>query len=108
MAMGPIIPRWYLSIRLVVGIFDFITDFIFSVSLFETGHTYWGCLALTFPFLAALFASLSVMADKWIRGIESLSGKKFLVIMMTRLTELYEPYFESAPELILQTTIIWR
>ena len=99
---------WYLSIRLCIGSFDFITDFILSVSLFKAGHIYWGCLALGFPFLGLFLSSLSVMKDKWIRGIESLSGKKFVVLMLTRLTEIYEPFFESAPELVLQTTMIWR
>ena len=106
MNMGP----WgvYLTIRLVIGIFDFVTDIIFSINLLQAGHLYWGCLALAFPFMAMLFSCISVTADKWIRGIESLSQKKFIVITLTRLTELYEPFFESAPELVLQTTIIWR
>ena len=104
--MGP----WgvYLTIRLIIGILDFITDLAISIILFQRGHHDLGCLVLGFPFVALLFSCISVTADKWIRGVESLSQTKFIVITLTRLTELYEPFFESAPELILQMTIIWR
>ena len=98
----------YLSTRIGIGIIDFVTDVIFSVHLLQVGHNFWGCLVLAFPFIAMLSSCISVGVDKWIRGVESLSQKKFIVITLTRLTELYEPFFESAPELVLQTTIIWR
>ena len=104
--MGP----WgiYLSTRLGIGTLDFVTDVAISIILLQRGNHESGCLALGFPFIALLFSCISVTADKWIRGVESLSQKKFIVITLTRLTELYEPFFESAPELVLQLTLIWR
>ena len=104
--MGP----WgiYLSTRLGIGILDFVTDVSISIILLQKGYYESGCLALGFPILALLLSCISVTADKWIRGVESLSQKKFIVITLTRLTELYEPFFESAPELVLQLTLIWR
>ena len=104
--MGP----WgvYLSVRLVIGILDFVTDITVAILLLQRSQTEAGCLAIAFPFLAIIFSCISVTADKWIRGVESLSQKKFIVITLTRLTELYEPFFESAPGMILQLTIIWR
>ena len=98
----------YLSTRLAIGVVDVILDTIISIFLFQKGFHQLACLVLGFPFLALVFSCISVTADKWIRGVESLSQKKFTVITLTRLTELYEPFFESAPELILQLMIIWR
>ena len=98
----------YLSTRLAIGVVDVVLDITISALLFQRGFHYLACLVLGFPFLALAFSSISVTADKWIRGVESLSQKKFAVITLTRLIELYEPFFESAPELILQFVIIWR
>ena len=98
----------YLSTRLAIGVVDVLLDITLSILLFQKGYHQLGCLVLGFPFLALIFSCISVTADKWIRGVESLSQKKFIVITITRLTELYEPFFESAPELVLQFTIIWR
>ena len=104
--MGP----WgmYLFVRLAIGLLDFVTDFIISIILLQRGHHALGCFALGFPILAVIFSCISVTADKWIRGVESLSQKKFIVITLTRLIESYAPFFESAPELVLQMTIMWR
>ena len=97
----------YFILRLVIGIVDFVTDIIFSINLLYAGHHCCGCLALTFPFLAMLFSCICVTAD-WIRGTKNINKKNFIVVTLTRLTELNEPFFESAPELVLQMTMIWR
>ena len=97
----------YLSLRLFVGLLDFVTDVLHAGWLFYSQHALWGGLVVAFPFLGVLVAAISVMLSRR-SNFANLSFSKFIIVTFTHTTEMYAAFFESAPELVLQMAIIWK
>ena len=95
----------YLTFRLLLGTFDFITDFIQGVSLAHLGHTFWSIGTFAFPLVAVLIAMLSVVVGRFRHG-HPMSKSKFLLLSLKTLTALCEGLFESGPELVLQMVVV--
>ena len=106
--MGTIKEPWtcYLSLRLVVGLLETITDLLQSSRLFHLNEFLFGGLMLAFPFLAFTIAAITVSTQPNV--INNLSWYKLFRLIFLHTTEIYAGFFQSGPELILQTTIIWK
>ena len=106
--MGTFKEPWtcYLSLRLVVGLLETITDLLQSSRLFHLKEFLFGGLMLAFPFLALTIAAISVSTQPNI--INNLSWFKFFRLIFLHTTEIYAGFFQSGPVLILQATIIWK
>lgn len=98
---------FYLILRTIVSPLDFITDSIHSFHLIHNGHPIWGILTILMPLFAIAMSALYVLIGKCQRG-DPMSSVKFGLLTLTILTQLFEAFFESIPQLLLQCTAIWR
>ena len=69
----------YLSIRLIVGLLDFVTDVLHAGWLFYSQHALWGGLVVSLPFLGVLVAAISVMLSRR-SNFANLSFSKFIIV----------------------------
>ena len=101
-------PAWtcYLSLRLIIGLIDSVTDLLQSSRLFQSNEFLWGGLTFTFPLLAIIVSTISLLAQ-W-STVKNLSWSKLILTIFKHTTEIYAAFFQSGPELVLQTTIIWK
>ena len=94
---------FYLILRTIVSPLDFITDSIHSFHLIHNGHPIWGILTILMPLFAIAMSALYVLIGKCQRG-DPMSSVKFGLLTLTILTQLFEAFFESIPQLLLQCT----
>lgn len=99
--------NFYLILRAIVSPVDFITDVTHAIHLMTHNHPIWGVLTLSLPFFALIISGLYVMVGRCQRG-DPMSPKKFCILTVFTLTQLFEALFESIPQLILQCTAVWR
>ncbi len=82
-----------------------------SYSLFSLGHPSWGLLTLLFPLLAAGAAAASVLLGRCRRGWSRSSPmppRKALALALRALATVCEGLFESGPELVLQSVVLFH
>ena len=103
--MGPW--SFYLVLRTIIGSIDCVTDFFHGSHLIYSGHPIWGWLTLLLPFIGLCSASIYVLCGKCRRG-DPMSLPKFCILCLASLTNLFEAFFESIPQIVLQCTAIWR
>ena len=98
----------YLSFRLILGFFDLFTDIIQGVGLIHIGHVYWGTMTLLFPLNAVFCSCFSTLIARWRHGNPTMSALKFSLLSLKNLATIFEGFFESGPELILQMILIFH
>lgn len=96
----------YFSARIVIGLLDIATDSLLCASLILEGHLFWATLVGGWIVVALLFSFLSVLIRRCQRG-EPLSCKKYLLLTLKIHTEYGQAFFQSGPELVIQTALIW-
>ena len=96
----------YFSARIIIGLLDIATDSLLCASLIVEGHYFWASLVGGWIVVALLFSFLSVLIRRCQRG-EPLSAGKYLLLTLKIHTEYGQAFFQSGPELIIQTALIW-
>ena len=96
----------YFSARIIIGLLDIVTDSLLCASLILEGHYFWASLVGGWIVVALLFSFLSVLIRRCQRG-EPLSAGKYLLLTLKIHTEYGQAFFQSGPELAIQTALIW-
>ena len=96
----------YFSARIILGLLDIATDSLLCASLILEGHLFWATLVGGWVVVALVFSFLSVFIRRCQRG-EPLSCKKYLLLTLKIHTEYGQAFFQSGPELVIQTALIW-
>ena len=96
----------YFSVRIVLGLLDIATDSLLCASLILEGHLFWATLVGGWVVVALLSSFLSVLIRRCQRG-EPLPASKYLLLTLKIHTEYGQAFFQSGPQLIIQTALIW-
>lgn len=97
----------YFFIRLFIGTLDLLTDILQAGFLMHDHHLSWGWLTLLIPLVSVILSLMSVCTGRIVRG-ESMSAPKFLLLALTTWAHFYGAIFQSGPQMLLQTTAVWR
>ena len=96
----------YMSLRLIIGILDYISDLLQSFRLFYNQEPLFGGITIAFPFLAVLAATFNLLPR--LNLVKNVSKTKRFQLIFLHTNEIYAGFFESGPTLVLQLIIVWR
>lgn len=96
----------YLVLRIIIGIFDGLSDILLSAHLISDGHPYCGLGILAFLMLALVISFLYVLVGRCRRG-DPMTAMKYMLMTLKVHAEVVSAYFQGAPSLIVQLAIVW-
>ena len=96
----------YLAARILLGFLDIACDSLLCAALVLEGHLFWACLVGGWVVVALIFSFLSVVVKRCRRG-EPLTASKYLLLSLKTHTEYGQAFFQSGPELVIQTALVW-
>ena len=97
---------FYFAVRIVLGFLDIVCDSLMCAALILEGHLFWASLVGGWVLVALLFSFLSVVIRRFRQG-EPLPACKYLLLSLKIHTEYGEAFFQSGPELVIQTALMW-
>ena len=96
----------YFAARIIIGFLDIVCDSLLSAALILEGHIFWASLVGGWVVLAVLSSVLTVVIRRWRRG-EPLPASKYFLLSLKIHTEYGQAFFQSGPELVIQTALLW-
>ena len=101
-------PKWttFHTVRVLISLFDILTDTMQAASLLTHGHGLFGALTIIFPALGITSSIVAVIDERRRNQPQSSTFRQLVLRVLQVLTLLHEGLVESGPELVVQQLAI--